>query len=136
MNAPRTVAGLLAFLGGCETCGSPAEPLISLVVTLDATPDAADYIHASMWNSHDEYVDSMTQPASTLGGASWRHLLGNCDGTPQTSGTFTVYAWLEPSSEIFIEGPPTGAPQGIDMVDVICGDDGCQAAREARITIR
>ena len=96
-------AGVLALLllhAGCETCGPPAEPLIDLVVTIAVPTGSSHYVHASMLNGKGDVVDSTNMPMISVDGGTWHRSLGNCDGTPQQSGTFTIIAWVDTNPDV------------------------------------
>ena len=121
--------GLASVLvAGCDLCGPPAEPLIDIVVIIDAATDH-HAVHASMFNAAGGFVTGAEDAATPV----WRYKLGNCDGARQSSGAFRVVAWVDTVASR--EQAPAGSdPQGMDVVEVTCSD-GCYAAREARITI-
>jgi hypothetical protein len=145
MSVPGSVVvGLLARAGvlalvlhaGCETCGPPAEPLIDLVVTIAVPTDSSQYVHASMLDARGDVVTSTSRPMVSVDGGTWHSSLGNCDGTPQESGTFTIIAWLDTNPDVLEPRPPQDARQATDLVEVHCSaGDGCFPARAARITI-
>ena len=121
---------------GCDPCGPPAEPLITVRVDIDGVvqPGPDDYLHLQMLNGADQLVTGYDRPVSSIDRFPFEHLLGNCDGYPQQSGTFTIRAWLDtqgPGADV----PTPGAPIGLDRVQVACDVAGCVAARDVAILI-
>ncbi len=120
---------------GCHPCGPPAEPLISVRVDLEVVePGPDDYLHLQMLNGADQLVTGYDRPVSSIDGFPFEHPLGNCDGQPQQSGTFTIRAWLDTQGPGALV-PTEGSPAGLDRVQVVCDAAGCVAARDVAIVI-
>ncbi len=120
---------------GCDPCGPSAEPLVSteVVIAQEVQPRQDDYLHLEMLNAAGEHVTSYDRPVSSIDSFPFEHLLGNCDGTPQQSGMFTIRGWL--SLQPYATEPAPGDPQDQTTVAVVC-DDACEAAGPVALLIR
>ncbi len=129
------VASQLASTG-CDPCGPPAEPLVTVevVISQNVQPRETDYLHLEMQNAAGAHVTSYHVPVASIESFPFEHLLGNCDGTPQQSGTFTIRGWLSLQRYDAIAPAPTD-PQDQTTVAVVCRNDGCYAAGAVALEI-
>jgi hypothetical protein len=65
----------------------------------------------------------------------WISMLGRCDGNPQVRAIQNRRV-AEHVIKCDESEPALGDPHAMDLVDVNCSSDGCNATRDAHVTIR
>lgn len=129
-HCARALLFAISFaVAGCHVCEGWPQPRIEVAVSIDSSVQAGegDYLHLRLLNPSGQSYTGYDRPFQSIDGFPFQHLLGNCDGTAQPSGTYTVIGWIgDGRSDVTEPGPDD--PQGRATVDIECVAGECEHA--------